>query len=100
VPRESHELERSFAVSRITQNDQIGLLEPGRGHEVSNGFACGSAHADEKIRRGGDHRQRAHGIRFCAAPGWADQPVAAPAVSYVLFIFLLPLALYLMRLGA
>jgi uncharacterized membrane protein YdjX (TVP38/TMEM64 family) len=32
--------------------------------------------------------------------GWADQPVAALAVSYVLPIVLLPLALYLMRLRA
>jgi uncharacterized membrane protein YdjX (TVP38/TMEM64 family) len=30
--------------------------------------------------------------------GWADQPVAALAVSYVLPILLLPIALYLMRL--
>jgi uncharacterized membrane protein YdjX (TVP38/TMEM64 family) len=32
--------------------------------------------------------------------GWADQPVAALAVSYVLPILLLPIALYLMRLRA
>src|ERR1700758_3452073 len=33
----------AFALSRITQNDQIGLLEPGWGYEVRNRFACGSA---------------------------------------------------------
>jgi uncharacterized membrane protein YdjX (TVP38/TMEM64 family) len=32
--------------------------------------------------------------------GWADQPILGLAVSYVLPIFLLPLALYLMRLRA
>jgi uncharacterized membrane protein YdjX (TVP38/TMEM64 family) len=32
--------------------------------------------------------------------GWADQPIAALAVSYVLPILLLPIALYLMRLRA
>jgi hypothetical protein len=32
--------------------------------------------------------------------GWADQPVLALAVSYVLPILLLPIALYLMRLRA
>ena len=32
--------------------------------------------------------------------GWADQPVMALAASYVLPIFLLPIALYLMRLRA
>jgi uncharacterized membrane protein YdjX (TVP38/TMEM64 family) len=29
--------------------------------------------------------------------GWADQPILALTVSYVLPIFLLPIALYLMR---
>jgi uncharacterized membrane protein YdjX (TVP38/TMEM64 family) len=32
--------------------------------------------------------------------GWADQPILALAVSYVLPILLLPIALYLMRLRA
>ena len=32
--------------------------------------------------------------------GWADQPIVALVVSYVLPILLLPIALYLMRLGA
>ncbi len=32
--------------------------------------------------------------------GWADQPILALIVSYVLPILLLPVALYLMRLGA
>jgi uncharacterized membrane protein YdjX (TVP38/TMEM64 family) len=32
--------------------------------------------------------------------GWADQPILALAVSYVLPILLLPVALYLMRMGA
>lgn len=32
--------------------------------------------------------------------GWADQPILAFAVSYVLPILLLPIALYLMRLRA
>jgi uncharacterized membrane protein YdjX (TVP38/TMEM64 family) len=32
--------------------------------------------------------------------GWADQPIVALVVSYVLSIFLLPIALYLMRLRA
>jgi uncharacterized membrane protein YdjX (TVP38/TMEM64 family) len=32
--------------------------------------------------------------------GWADQPVLALAVSYILPIFLLPIALYVIRLGA
>jgi uncharacterized membrane protein YdjX (TVP38/TMEM64 family) len=32
--------------------------------------------------------------------GWADQPILALAVSYVLPILLLPVALYLLRLGA
>jgi uncharacterized membrane protein YdjX (TVP38/TMEM64 family) len=32
--------------------------------------------------------------------GWADQPILALAVSYVLPILLLPIALYLMRLKA
>ena len=32
--------------------------------------------------------------------GWADQPILALGVSYVLPIFLLPIALYLMRLRA
>jgi uncharacterized membrane protein YdjX (TVP38/TMEM64 family) len=32
--------------------------------------------------------------------GWADQPIVALAVSYVLPILLLPIALYLMRLRA
>src|SRR5262245_50922693 len=32
--------------------------------------------------------------------GWADQPIVALAVSYVLPILLLPVALYLMRRGA
>jgi uncharacterized membrane protein YdjX (TVP38/TMEM64 family) len=32
--------------------------------------------------------------------GWADQPIAALAVSYALPILLLPIALYLMRLHA
>lgn len=32
--------------------------------------------------------------------GWANQPIVALVVSYVLPIFLLPIALYLMRLGA
>ena len=32
--------------------------------------------------------------------GWADQPIVALTVSYVLPILLLPVALYLMRLGA
>jgi uncharacterized membrane protein YdjX (TVP38/TMEM64 family) len=32
--------------------------------------------------------------------GWADQPIAALAASYVLPIFLLPIAFYLMRLRA
>ena len=32
--------------------------------------------------------------------GWADQPILALVVSYVLPILLLPVALYLMRLGA
>jgi uncharacterized membrane protein YdjX (TVP38/TMEM64 family) len=32
--------------------------------------------------------------------GWADQPIAALAVSYLLPILLLPIALYLMRLRA
>jgi uncharacterized membrane protein YdjX (TVP38/TMEM64 family) len=32
--------------------------------------------------------------------GWADQPILALAMSYVLPILLLPIALYLMRLGA
>jgi uncharacterized membrane protein YdjX (TVP38/TMEM64 family) len=32
--------------------------------------------------------------------GWADQPILALVVSYVLPILLLPVALYLMRLRA
>jgi uncharacterized membrane protein YdjX (TVP38/TMEM64 family) len=32
--------------------------------------------------------------------GWADQPILALLVSYVLPILLLPIALYLMRLRA
>jgi hypothetical protein len=32
--------------------------------------------------------------------GWADQPIVALVVSYVVPIFLLPLALYVMRLRA
>ena len=32
--------------------------------------------------------------------GWADQPVMALAASYVLPIFLLPIAFYFMRLRA
>jgi uncharacterized membrane protein YdjX (TVP38/TMEM64 family) len=32
--------------------------------------------------------------------GWADQPVLALAVSYILPIFLLPIALHVIRLGA
>jgi hypothetical protein len=32
--------------------------------------------------------------------GWADQPILALAVSYVLPILLLPIVLYLMRLRA
>jgi uncharacterized membrane protein YdjX (TVP38/TMEM64 family) len=32
--------------------------------------------------------------------GWADQPVLALALSYVLPILLLPIALYLIRLRA
>jgi hypothetical protein len=32
--------------------------------------------------------------------GWADEPVLALAVSYVLPILLLPIALHLMRLRA
>lgn len=32
--------------------------------------------------------------------GWADQPILALAVSYVLPIFLLPIVLYLMKRGA
>ena len=32
--------------------------------------------------------------------GWADQPILALVASYVLPIFLLPVALYLMRLRA
>jgi hypothetical protein len=32
-----------FAISRITQNDQIGMLESEWGHEIRNGFACGNS---------------------------------------------------------
>jgi uncharacterized membrane protein YdjX (TVP38/TMEM64 family) len=38
------------------------------------------------------------GFAFAAiGAGWADQPILALAVSYVLPIFLLPIALYLIR---
>lgn len=41
------------------------------------------------------------GFAFAAiGAGWADQPIVALALSYVLPIFLLPIALYLMRLRA
>ena len=41
------------------------------------------------------------GFAFAAiGAGWADQPILALTVSYVLPIFLLPVALYLMRLRA
>jgi hypothetical protein len=33
----------AVAVSRITQNDQISLLEPRQGNEVRDGFARGSS---------------------------------------------------------
>jgi hypothetical protein len=39
------------------------------------------------------------GMIFIPKNAW-DRPVAALAVSYVLPILLLPIALYLMRLGA
>ena len=62
---------------------------------------------DAELNRNAEIQPRIVMLRFWlntefdpSAPSWADQPVAAPAVSYVLPIFLLPIALYLLRLGA
>jgi hypothetical protein len=64
APRESHEREGSFfAVSRITQNDRIGLLEPGWDMKFATGLLAavlllagvGASHAVVRISddRGG-----------------------------------------------
>jgi hypothetical protein len=64
APRESHEREGSFfAVSRITQNDRIGLLEPGWDMKFATGLLAavlllagvGASHAVVRIAddRGG-----------------------------------------------